>query len=146
MVRILQMIGSLNVGGSQTMILNLYRNIDREKIQFDFVLDHPNERYFAADAEALGARIYNLPGFTGFNAHEVKTAWDSFLTAHPEYKVLHSHVRSYASLYLPVAKKHGLKTIIHSHNTERPRCLFCREATHAEAVEESGGCAHGLLA
>ena len=84
MVRILQMIGSLNVGGSQTMILNLYRNIDREKIQFDFVLDHPNERYFAADAEALGARIYNLPGFTGFNAHEVKTAWDSFLTAHPE--------------------------------------------------------------
>ncbi len=117
MVRILQMIGSLNVGGSQTMILNLYRNIDREKIQFDFVLDHPNERYFAADAEALGARIYNLPGFTGFNAHEVKTAWDSFLTAHPEYKVLHSHVRSYASLYLPVAKKHGLKTIIHSHNT-----------------------------
>lgn len=117
MVRILQMIGSLNVGGSQTMILNLYRNIDREKIQFDFVLDHPNERYFAADAEALGARIYNLPGFTGFNAHEVKTAWDSFLTEHPEYKVLHSHVRSYASLYLPIARKHGLKTIIHSHNT-----------------------------
>ena len=113
MVRILQMIGSLNVGGSQTMILNLYRNIDREKIQFDFVLDHPDERYFAADAEALGARIYNLPGFTGFNAHEVKTAWDSFLTEHPEYKVLHSHVRSYASLYLPIARKHGLKTIIH---------------------------------
>ena len=117
MVRILQMIGSLNVGGSQTMILNLYRNIDREKIQFDFVLDHPDERYFAADAEALGARIYNLPGFTGFNAHEVKMAWDAFLTEHPEYKVLHSHVRSYASLYLPVAKKHGLKTIIHSHST-----------------------------
>ena len=117
MVRILQMIGSLNVGGSQTMILNLYRNIDRDKIQFDFVLDHPDERYFAADAEALGARIYSLPGFTGFNAHEVKKAWDAFLTGHPEYKVLHSHVRSYASLYLPVAKKHGLRTIIHSHNT-----------------------------
>lgn len=117
MVRILQMIGSLNVGGSQTMILNLYRNIDRDKIQFDFVLDHPDERYFAADAEALGARIYSLPGFTGFNAHEVKKAWDAFLTEHPEHKVLHSHVRSYASLYLPVAKKHGLRTIIHSHNT-----------------------------
>lgn len=117
MVRILQMIGSLNVGGSQTMILNLYRNIDRDKIQFDFVLDHPDERYFAADAEALGARIYSLPGFTGFNAHEVKKAWDAFLTGHPEYKVLHSHVRSYASLYLPIAKKHGLRTIIHSHNT-----------------------------
>ena len=41
MVRILQMIGSLNVGGSQTMILNLYRNIDREKIQFDFCTRPP---------------------------------------------------------------------------------------------------------
>ena len=107
MVRILQMIGSLNVGGSQTMILNLYRNIDREKIQFDFVLDHPNERYFAADAEALGARIYNLPGFTGFNAHEVKTAWDSFLTAHPEYKVLHSMSAAMLRSIFPLPKSMG---------------------------------------
>ena len=68
MVRVLQMIGSLNVGGSQTMVLNLYRNTDREKLQFDFVLDHPDERYFAADVEALGARIYSMPGFNGLNA------------------------------------------------------------------------------
>ena len=107
MVRILQMIGSLNVGGSQTMILNLYRNIDREKIQFDFVLDHPNERYFAADAEALGARIYNLPGFTGFNAHEVKTAWDSFLTAHPEYKVLNPMSAAMLRSIFPLPKSMG---------------------------------------
>ncbi len=117
MIRILQMIGSLNVGGSQTMLMNIYRNIDRERMQFDFVLDHPGERYFAADVEALGGRIYEMPGFTGRNAGEIRRAWDAFLTAHPEYRVLHSHVRSYASLYIPVAKRHGLKTIIHSHNT-----------------------------
>ena len=117
MVRVLQMIGSLNVGGSQTMVLNLYRNTDREKLQFDFVLDHPDERYFAADVEALGARIYSMPGFNGLNAGEIRRAWDAFLTEHPDYKVLHSHVRSYASIYLPVAKRHGMKTIIHSHNT-----------------------------
>ena len=116
MIRILQMIGSLNVGGSQTMILNIYRNIDREQMQFDFILDHPDETYFADDVRALGGRIFTLPVFRGTNAGEVRRDWNNFLYSHPDYHVLHSHVRSYASLYLPVAKKHGLKTIIHSHN------------------------------
>ena len=116
MIRILQMIGSLNVGGSQTMILNIYRNIDREQMQFDFILDHPDETYFAGDVKALGGRIFTLPIFRGTNAGEVRRDWNNFLYSHPDYHVLHSHVRSYASLYLPVAKKHGLKTIIHSHN------------------------------
>ena len=117
MIRILQMIGSLNVGGSQTMIMNIYRNIDRTKMQFDFVLDHPKETYFAEEVKALGAKIYTMPGFNGANAAEVKRDWNNFFYTHPEYKVLHSHVRSYASLYLPIAKKHGVKTIIHSHST-----------------------------
>ena len=117
MIRVLQMIGSLNVGGSQTMIMNIYRNIDRTKMQFDFVLDHPDETYFAEDVKAMGARIYTMPMFNGTNAAQVKKEWDNFFYLHPEYKVLHSHVRSYASLYLPIAKKHGVKTIIHSHNT-----------------------------
>lgn len=117
MIRVLQMIGSLNVGGSQTMIMNIYRNIDRTKMQFDFVLDHPKETYFAQELKDMGARIYTMPLFNGANAAEVKKDWNNFFYMHPEYKVLHSHVRSYASLYLPVAKKHGVKTIIHSHST-----------------------------
>lgn len=117
MIRVLQMIGSLNVGGSQTLMLNLYRSIDREKLQFDFVLDHPDETYFVEDVKALGAKIYTMPIFRGFNAGEVRRDWGNFFYTHPDYRVLHSHVRSYAALYLPVAKRHGLKTIIHSHNT-----------------------------
>lgn len=117
MIRILHMIGSLNIGGSQMMIMNLYRNIDREKIQFDFILDHPKQLYFAEEVETLGGKIFFMPEFTGINLQRVKKAWNNFFKEHPEYKILHSHVRSYASLYIPIAKKHGLKTIIHSHST-----------------------------
>lgn len=117
MIRVLQMIGTLDVGGSQTMIMNLYRCIDRERIQFDFVLDHPEGLYFADEVKSLGGRIYTLAPFRGTNAGEVRRDWNNLLSTHPDYTVLHSHVRSYASLYLPVAKRHGLKTIIHSHNS-----------------------------
>jgi len=117
MIRILHMIASLDVGGSQTLMMNIYRNIDREKMQFDFVIDHPKETYFAEEIRALGGRVFTMTPFHGTNAGEVKRDWSNFFYTHPEYHVLHSHVRSYASLYLPVAKRHGLKTVIHSHNS-----------------------------
>ena len=116
-IRVLQMIGSLNMGGSQAMVINLYKNIDRTKIQFDFIIDHPQETFFKELLLSMGAKIYEMPAFKGWNVSEVKKAWKSFFTEHPEYKILHSHVRSYASLYIPIAKKHGLTTIIHSHST-----------------------------
>lgn len=117
MIRVIHMIGSLNIGGSQTMIMNLYRKIDKEQIQFDFVIDHPNDLYFADEVKSMGGKIFVLPTFRGTNIRQIKKSWNQFFIDHPEYKILHSHVRSYASLYIPIAKKHGLKTIIHSHST-----------------------------
>lgn len=117
MIRVLHMIGSLNIGGSQAMVMNLYRNIDRSRIQFDFIIDRPNELYYANEITKLGGKIYTLPVFNGKNICEVKNSWKMFFEKHKEYKILHSHVRSYASIYLPIAKKYGLKTIIHSHST-----------------------------
>lgn len=116
-IRILHMIGSLDIGGSQSMVLNLYKQIDKDRIQFDFILDHAENNYLLPKVKKLGAKVYSLPAFNGKNYFKVRSAWDVFLMEHPEYKVLHSHIRSYASIYLPIAKKHGLKTIIHSHST-----------------------------
>lgn len=116
-IRILQYVSSLNIGGSQTMIMELYRNIDRKKIQFDFVVDKKNDIFFKKEIESLGGKVYFLPNYTGKNHFQYKKAWNDFFKEHKEYKVIHSHVRSTASIVLKIAKKHGLKTISHSHNT-----------------------------
>jgi glycosyltransferase involved in cell wall biosynthesis len=116
-VKVLEMIASLNYGGSQAMIVNLCRAMDRNKVQCDFIVDHPELMGMKQIVESLGSKIYILPTFKGTNVSEIRKAWDKFFDEHPDYQILHSHSRSYASLYLPIAKKHGLKTIIHSHNT-----------------------------
>lgn len=116
-IRVLHMIGSLNIGGSQAMIINLHKVVDRSKVQFDYVIDHSDHLHFAPIVEKLGGKIFTLPTFKGYNFLDVTKAWKRFFKEHPEYKILHSHVRSYASLYLPIARKAGLKTIIHSHST-----------------------------
>ncbi len=116
-IRILQYIGSLNIGGSQTMIMNVYRNIDRKKIQFDFIIDRKNEKHFAKEIESLGGRVYVFDEyFNGKNYFKFKRQWTDFFKSHPEYKIIHCHVRSVASIVLKIAKKNGLKTICHSHS------------------------------
>ena len=122
-IRILHMIGGLDVGGSQAIVMNLYRHIDRSKVQFDFVLDHPKERFFEQEIISLGGKIYNMPSFNGKNLLFLIKQWTLFFQEHPEYHVIHSHIRSYAIIYLLVAKKFHLKTIIHSHSTSNGRGL-----------------------
>ena len=111
------MIGSLNVGGSQSVVLNLYKNINRSRFQFDFIIDHPDQTELLEEVEKLGARVYYAPTFKGTNLGSVIKFWDKFFSEHGEYRILHSHVRSYASIFFFIAHIHSIKTIIHSHST-----------------------------
>lgn len=99
------------------MIMNLYRNIDRTRLQFDFIIDHTEDCTYGAEIEALGGKIYVLPTFKLKNLLIYKKAWKDFFRQHPEYEIIHGHVRSTASIYLGIAKKYGLVTIAHSHST-----------------------------
>jgi len=116
MIRVLHVLGSLNRGGAETMIMNLYRNIDRSKIQFDFVIHTPEECDYVAEILSLGGKVYTLPRYTGKNHFHYRKAWKSFLQQHPQYKIIHGHMRSTASIYLNIAKQRGLFTIAHSHS------------------------------
>lgn len=116
-IRVLHVLGGLNRGGAETMVMNLYREIDRTQIQFDFIIHTDKHQEYYDDIIGLGGRIYTMPKFDGKNIFKLKSIWNKFFKDHPEYKILHSHVRSYASLFFPIAKKYGVKTIIHSHST-----------------------------
>lgn len=124
MIRVLHMIGSLEAGGSQSMVMSLYRKINRKEMQFDFVIDNQNDNFYKEEIENMGGKIYFLPKFNGINYLYIKSAWNDFFERHKEYKILHSHVRSYACIYLPIAKKHNIVTIIHSHNTSNGKGLI----------------------
>lgn len=123
MIRVLHVLGGLARGGAETMVMNLYRAIDRTQVQFDFIIHTEEHQAYYDEIISLGGRIYSFPAFNGKNYFKMKSIWKNFFKDHPEYKILHSHVRSYASLYLPIAKKAGLKTIIHSHSTSNGKGL-----------------------
>lgn len=115
-IRVLQVFAQMNRGGAETMIMNLYRNIDRARIQFDFIVHTEEKCAFDDEILLLGGNIYRVPRYTGKNHFIYKDVWREFFIQHPEYKIIHGHVRSTASIYLRIAKKYGLTTIAHSHS------------------------------
>lgn len=115
--RILHVIGGMNRGGAETMAMNLYRAIDKNTIQFDFVVHSADENAYFNEIEDLGGNIYVFPRFTGINILSYMKFWDFFLAKHSEYKIIHSHVRSYALPIIQICKMHNRKVIVHSHST-----------------------------
>lgn len=117
MRRILQYIGSLDRGGAQSAVMNLYGEIDRAEWQFDFVTHDEGIGEFEPKVKALGARVYHLPSFEKIGPTRFADMWKTFLSEHSEWHVLHSHMRSTAALVVPIAKRAGMATIVHSHST-----------------------------
>lgn len=50
-VRVLQVIGLACGGGVESVIMNYYRNIDKDKVQFDFVVHKNPLKSFVDEAE-----------------------------------------------------------------------------------------------
>ncbi|WP_100012077.1 glycosyltransferase family 1 protein [Lentibacillus sediminis] len=114
-IRILHVVVNMNRGGAETLIMNLYRNINREKIQFDFLTC--NEGAFDEEISRMGGKIHRIPYVTeagpiGFSREIIQ-----FLNRNP-YKIIHSHLDRMSGLVLKSAKKAGVPVrIAHSHNT-----------------------------
>ena len=118
MIYVLQMLATMNRGGAETFIMNVYRNIDREKVQFDFLLCTKQNDY-AQEIEALGGHIFIIePRNKG-----VLKYWRSldrfFKLNGAKYSTVHCHVSSLSSIaHLFFAKKYGVKNrVIHSHSS-----------------------------
>ncbi len=120
-IRVLQVLGRLDRGGAETMVMNLYRCIDRTKMQFDFVIHTEDMCDYTEEIKALGGKIYAMERFQASTVCSYCRSWRVFFREHPQYRIIHGHMRSTASLYLYEAKKAGLVTIVHSHNTSSGR-------------------------
>lgn len=115
-IRILQVVTIMNRGGLETMIMNYYRKIDREKIQFDFMVHRMEPGDYDDEIESMGGKIYRMPNIRPGNYRKYFKQLDKFFENHKEYKVVHSHINENSGFVLRAAKEHGIECrIAHSH-------------------------------
>ncbi len=118
LIRILQCVNDMHRAGLETMLMNYYRNIDRTKIQFDFLTHRPYRSDYDDEIESLGGKIYYAPRLYPNNYPKYFKWMSDFFKEHPEYKIVHSHIDAMSYLPLYAAKKAGVPIrIAHSHST-----------------------------
>ncbi len=119
-IRILEVFGKMNRGGAEAMIMNLYRKMDRSRVQLDFMVHTEEHCQFDDEIEQLGGRIYRVPRFKVYNLISYCRSWRRFFKSHSEYHVVHGHIGSTAAIYLHEANRVGCFTIAHSHSASAP--------------------------
>ena len=115
-LHVLHVFGKLNRGGAESRVMDLYRNMDRTKVQFDFMQHTDRMCDFQPEIEQLGGKVYHVPPFRFWNYFSYCKAWKQFIREHPEIRIVHGHMTSTASIYLPIVHKKGVFTIAHSRN------------------------------
>lgn len=118
MIRVLHISGAMNRGGQETLIMELYRHIDRSRVQFDFLLYNYSGKPGAFDDEivSLGGKIFNAKQRFYRNPIAFCAELKSFFREHPEYAIVHAHQYASSGYMLNTAKKEsGAATIAHSH-------------------------------
>lgn len=114
-IRILHcLIGSMNVGGIETVLMEVYRNIDKKKYSFDFVVHDKKENVYEKEINMLGGKLYRVAFFSKHPIRHLRQ-FNKLLLEHPEYKIIHIHTTY--SIMFPDAllgKLKGRKIIIHS--------------------------------
>ena len=117
MIRVLQVIGKMGCGGAEKILMCLYENVDREKVQFDFVVHTDDAEFYDEEIIALGGRIFHAPKYNGTNIIVYTKWWRDFFEKHNDFCAVHGHIGSSAAIYLREAKRKGIYTIAHSHAT-----------------------------
>lgn len=115
MIRVLHIVGKMDRAGAETMLMNLYRHIDRTQVQFDFITFTTDQGDYDEEILALGGKIFPI---IANNSIERMFKLTNFLKQHSEYQIVHAHMLLNNAFHLLASKKAGIQhRISHSHNT-----------------------------
>lgn len=116
-IRVLQVVAGMDCGGIENFIMNVYRCMDRSKVQFDFLYHTGKPCFFDEEIQKLGGRIYRFPMNEGVRFLAYFRFLEAFFKNH-SYAVLHGHYSLFGLFYDYFARRHGvLVRVGHSHTT-----------------------------
>lgn len=121
-IHVLHVLGGVSLGGAESRIMDLYRQMDREEIQFDFLVHQSDvsvrkSEFYDEEIHAMGGHIYVLPKFKVYNYFAYRKAVKAFFASHREFRVVQGHMTSTAGIYLPIAKRAGVPVAVaHARN------------------------------
>lgn len=105
MIRVLHSVSNMDRGGIETMLMNYYRHIDREKVQFDFIVNKQKPGDYDDEIRRLGGHIYQSPGLNPLHYPAYLRFVQQTVATDPRIRILHAHNEAMGLYALKGAEK-----------------------------------------
>ena len=118
-IRVLQIIGIVAGGGVESVIMNYYENVDRSKVQFDFIVHDDNKIDITQKVEAMGRKVYKV---TPYYKNPIAFTYEIYKVIKKfHYRIVHSNMNTLSAFSLFAAWAAGVPIrILHNHSTSSP--------------------------
>ncbi|CAH1206838.1 Putative glycosyltransferase EpsF [Paenibacillus plantiphilus] len=118
-IKVLHVVGKMHPGGIETLLMNVFRHLDRDRYEFHFAVQSEERAFYDDEIEALGGRILRQPhpqrGLKRF-----RRAFEANVRKHGPYGAVHSHIFGFSGYVLKLASGLGIPVrISHSHTVHR---------------------------
>lgn len=126
MIRVLHFIPAFNMGGMESLVMSLYRNIDRQKVQFDFLVETKNNLNVFDEIKSMGGNIYRITDVNKYNPISYISKIANFFKENGEkFNILHCHNYERGPVISYYAKKYGINhRIFHAHTNSMDDVRF----------------------
>jgi len=142
MLRVLHSVSNMARAGIETMLMNYYREMDRSRIQFDFLANKPAPGEYDAEISSMGGRVFVSPGLNPLHFPRYRRYMAELLRSNPDIRIVHAHNEAMGYYALQSAKDAGLQVrIAHAHNTQiirdykYPLKLICKQLLPGAATD-----------
>lgn len=150
-IRVLQIVTQMNQAGLESRLMDIYRNIDKNSVQFDFYTCRKEVGYFDAEIKAMGGKVFYNNPLRLKKIQSISKQFKSFLLDHTEYKIVHCHLNQWCGVVLKGAEQANVPVRIAHSRTSLQKLTIknCiknfvklstkRYATHYFAVSRKAG-------
>lgn len=136
MIRVAIIIGKMDSGGKKNLVMEYYRHVDRNTIQFDFICNSDSQAIPEAEIKSLGGNVYRIVPFQNIlgnmrdiyrlckrNGYQVMHAYNSTMNVFAMFPGKLAGVPIRISESLSMAHDGEFKTVIKK--ILRPFSKFC---------------------
>ena len=142
MLRVLHSVSNMARAGIETMLMNYYREIDRSRIQFDFLANKPVPGEYDEEIRSMGGRVFVSPGLNPVHYPRYRRYVAELLHENPDIRIVHAHNEAMGYYALKSAKDAGIRVrIAHAHNTQiirdykYPLKMVCKQLLPGAATD-----------
>ena len=116
-IRVLQIMGIVESGGVEAVIMNYYQHIDREKVQFDFIMHKGANAEYVRKVHSLGGKVYEI---TSYSKNIFKFTYEIYkIIKTGKYNIIHCNLNALSGFPLLAAYLAGAEVrILHNHTTD----------------------------